>query len=166
MKPAPFIVIPLGLAITISARRPPTSVYPRSALGWVLVTSLRITLAGFFNCVLPTIFPPSWVSTKVLLELLRIRPDLSTLKRRYLLCDNPCAFGFAILTMSTPFAALSRLVPVVPSTSTPEANTPVEKQARLQASKMLQLRDPLLFSFRSIEIHHIAAGRSCLPGMW
>jgi hypothetical protein len=55
------------------ARWPATSTYPRSRLGLLEFTSLRMTLAGAFIHGLPPTKPPSWVCTAVRL-LFRMTP--------------------------------------------------------------------------------------------
>jgi len=66
MKPAPSIFTPAGLAMMTSARGPATSTKPRSWLGLLELTSLRITRAlPVASHGLPGTQPPSWVCTLV-----------------------------------------------------------------------------------------------------
>ena len=106
-NPQPSQRMPLGLAMTISARWPATSIVPRSRLASVPTTSLRMMRAGVSPiCRLPVIQPPCWVSTLPVL-LFRMSPLAPTLNCWYWLRLTPPTFGGAMCTMGTPLAAAS-----------------------------------------------------------
>jgi hypothetical protein len=61
-----------------------------------------------------------------------------------------------MLTMGTPFGAVSRFVPVAPSTSTPAAKACVDASTKQQTSKAPRLPALLFLLFRSIVWVHIS----------
>lgn len=101
MKPHPSHVMPFGLAMTSRAACPAISMLPSSRLGWLPLTSFRMTRAADpFSAAFAGSGPASTLLASPA-ELLNTRPWRDTSKVVQRLCEMPAASGAVMPTTGT-----------------------------------------------------------------